>query len=94
MKARKKTVLLIAIALLDCMLGVFLINGILNENRREKIVDIKTSSNYVDDTVINVKNDILVTLEAEKISKELESASKNVTQKLNSENQEKTTEKS
>ena len=94
MKARKKTVLLIAIALLDCMLGAFLINGILNENRREKIVDIKTSSNYVDDTVTNVKNDILVTLEAEKISKELESASKNVTQKLNSENQAKTIEKS
>ena len=94
MKARKKTVLLIAIALLDCMLGAFLINGILNENCREKIVDIKASSNYVDDTVTNVKNDILVTLEAEKISKELESASKNVTQKLNSENQAKTTEKS
>lgn len=92
MKARKKTVILIAIALLDCMLGGFLINGILKENRREKTVEIKTSSNYVDETVTNVTNDILITLEAEKISKELESASKNVTQKLNAESQAKAKE--
>lgn len=85
MKARKKTVILIAIAILDCMLGAFLIKGILSETNREKVVEIKTSSNYIDDTVSNVKNDLLVTLEAEKISKELESASENVTQKLNNE---------
>lgn len=92
MKARKKTVLLIAIALLDCMLGGFLINGILKENKREKNVEIKTSSNYVDETVTNVKNDILIALEAEKISKELESVSKNVTQKTNLEEQTKNKE--
>ena len=93
MKARKKTVILIAIAILDCLLGVFLINGLLKENRREKIVEVKTSSNYIDDTISNVKNDILITLEAEKISKELESASKNVTQKLNNEVKNETTVK-
>lgn len=83
MKAKSKTVLLATIALLDCTLGGLLISSSIGETNYEKVADVKASANYVDKTVSNVENDILITLEAEKISVELENASKDVTEKLN-----------
>ncbi len=47
MKANKKTIFLIALAILDCVFGGVIISSSLNHNKREDTIDIKTSANYM-----------------------------------------------
>lgn len=75
MKAKTKTVILSALAIVDCVLGGFVISSSITNKSQTKDVEVKASANYIDQSVSNVGSDIMITLEAEKISKELEEAS-------------------
>ena len=71
MKANKKTVILSALAVEDCLLGGIIIHNNVTSKSHTKEAEVKTSANYIDESISNVGNDIIIILEAEKISKEL-----------------------
>jgi flagellar biosynthesis GTPase FlhF len=75
-KAKTKTVILSALAVIDCILGGIVISTSFTNDSHTKSVEVKAGANYIDQSVSNVGNDIMITMEAEKVSKELEEASK------------------